>query len=152
MMLLVLDKNPAEAALKVPKGIRHKQLLELSQMISDVVGFGYKPLPTGKAIKKWIEKNKEWVLVYAKVLRNNLNLSKETLIKYNCLLNLLEESCRDIERNMPLVVPNAKTAVFRYVKEYKDTEYPTNTELPIDVAVKEYKRYLKWKGYNLEFE
>lgn len=152
MMLLVLDKNPHTAARKVPEGIRHKQLLELFQMISDVVGFGYKPLPTGKAIKKWIEKNKEWVLVYAKVLRNNLNLSKETLIKYNCLLDLLEESCRDIEGRIPIIVPNLKTAIFRYVKEYEEfTEYSTNAELPIDIVIKEYEKYVefkkdKWKG------
>ena len=33
MMLLVLDKNPYTAATKVPEGIRHKQLLELMQML-----------------------------------------------------------------------------------------------------------------------
>ena len=91
MTLLILDKNPAEAAKKVPEGIRHKQLLELMQMLSDVLHFGYARIPAGKKLKEWIGKNKEWVLVYAKVLRNNLNLSKETLIKYNCLLDLLEE-------------------------------------------------------------
>ena len=79
MMLLVLDKNPHIAAEKVPKGIRHKQLLELFQMLSDVLHFGYARIPTGKKLKEWIGKNKEWVLVYAKVLRNNLNLTRETL-------------------------------------------------------------------------
>ena len=59
------------------------------------------------------------------------------------------EECKDAEGREPLVVPNAKTAIFRYVKEYEGTEYPTNTELPIDVAEKEYEKYLKWKGYDL---
>ena len=152
MMLLVLDKNPHTAAEKVPKGIRHKQLLELMQMLSDVLHFGYTRIPTGKKLKEWIEKHKEWVLVYAKILMGTLNLSKETLIKYNCLLDLLAESCRDIEGRIPIIVPNLKTAIFRYVKEYEEfTEYSTNAELPIDVAIKEYEKYVefkkdKWKG------
>ena len=146
MMLLVLDKNPAEAAEKVPKGIRHKQLLELMQALSDVLHFGYARIPTSKKIKEWIEKHKEWVLVYAKVLRNKLNLSKKTLIKYNCLLDLLEESCRDIEGRIPIIVPNLKTAIFRYVKEYEEfTEYSTNAELPIEIAIKEYEKYVEFK-------
>lgn len=146
MMLLILDENPCTAAHRVPEKLKHKQLLELMQMISCVVNFGYDRIPQGKALKEWIEKNKEWVYTYCKVLMHMLPMKTSTCIKYRCLIDLLYEECRDIERNMPLVVPNAKTAVFRYVKEYKGTEYPTNTELPIDVAVKEYERYLKWKG------
>lgn len=30
MMLIVLDKNPIEAALKIPKKLKFKQLLELA--------------------------------------------------------------------------------------------------------------------------
>ena len=145
MMLLILDKNPYTAAMKVPKGIRHEQLLELMQMLSDVLHFGYAHIPTGKKLKEWIGKNKEWVLVYAKVLGNNLNLSKETVIKYNCLLDLLEESCRDIEGKVAPIVPNLETAILRYVKEYEDTEYPTDTELPIEIAIKEYEKYAEFK-------
>lgn len=152
MMLLVLDKNPAEAAVRVPKGIRHKQLLELAQMLSDVLHFGYARIPTGKKLKEWIGKNKEWILVYAKILMGTLNLSKETQIKYKCLLDLLAESCRDIEGRIPIIVPNLETAIFRYVKEYEEfTEYSTNAELPIEIAIKEYEKYVefkkdKWKG------
>lgn len=149
MMLLVLDKNPCTAAHRVPEKLKHKQLLELMQMISCVVDFGYKKIPQGKAIKEWICKNKLWVYTYAKVLMHDLNLKRSTKIKYKCLMDLLYEECKDIEESMPLVIPNAHTAIFRYVKEYEDTEYPTNTELPIDVAVKEYEKYLKWKGYDI---
>ena len=145
-MLLILDENPTEAALSVPKTLQHKQLLELMQMLSHILDFGYEKLPQGRDLKAWIRKNKLWTYTYAKVLMHDLNLKKSTKIKYKCLLDLLEESCRDLDE-CPLVVPNATTAVFRYVKEYKGTEYPTNSELPIDVAVKEYRRYLKWKGY-----
>ena len=58
MFLLVLSSNPVEAATLVPKRYRHKQLLELMQMISCIVDFGYKQLPTGKKIKEWIEQHK----------------------------------------------------------------------------------------------
>lgn len=149
MMLLVLDKNPTEAALSVPQELRHKQLLELMQMLSCVVDFGYDKIPQGRELKAWICKNKLWVYTYAKVLMQDLNLKRSTQIKYKCLLDLLYEECRDIEESMPLVIPNAHTAVFRYVKEYKGTKYSTNTELPINIAVEEYEKYLKWKGYNL---
>lgn len=154
-MLLILDENPTEAALSVPKALQHKQLLELVQMLSHILDFGYEKLPQGRELKAWICKNKLWTYTYAKVLIHDLNLKKSTKIKYKCLLDLLEESCRDLDEccrdldECPLVVPKATTAVFRYVKEYEDTEYPTNSELPIDVAVKEYEKYLKWKGYDL---
>lgn len=36
------------------------------------------------------------------------------------------------------------TAIFRYRKGY-ECEYESNLELPIDVAVEEYKKYLNWK-------
>lgn len=146
MMLLILDKNPAEAAKKVPKGIRHKQLLELMQMLSDVLHFGYARIPTGKKLKEWIGKNKEWVIVYAVVLMKDLNLSNETRIKYKCLLDLLAEKCRDIEGRIPIIVSNLETAIFRYVKEYEEfTEYSTNAELPIETAIKEYEKYVEFK-------
>ena len=146
MFLIILDKNPYEAAVKIPEGYKHKQLLELMQMISCVVDFGYKQLSNGKEIKNWIKKNKLWVCTYIKVLMDNVNVSSSTYIKYKCLLDLLYEDCKDIEETLPLVIPNARTAVFRYVKEYKEfTEYETNTELPIDIAIKEYEKYMNWK-------
>ena len=39
-----------------------------------------------------------------------------------------------------------KTAIFRYVKEYEEfTEYSTNAELPIEVAIEEYEKYVEFK-------
>lgn len=146
MFLIILDKNPTEAAYKVPERYKHKQLLELMQMLSCVVDFGYKQLPNGKEIKAWINKNKLWVYTYAKVLMQEVNVKRNTQIKYKCLLDLLYEDCKDIEETLPLVIPNAKTAVFRYKEEYSEfTKYKTNTELPISIAIKEYERYINWK-------
>ena len=68
-------------------------------------------------------------------------LKEETRIKYQALLDLLILKCKYI------IVPNAKTAIFRYVKEYEgNTVYNTDTELPIEVAIDEYKKYAEWKG------
>ena len=145
MFLIILDKNPTEAALKVPEKYKHKQLLELMQMLSCVVDFGYKQLPNGKEIKAWINKNKLWVYTYAKVLMQEVNLKRNTQIKYKCLLDLLEESCKDFDEWYS-IIPNAKTAVFRYKEEYSEfTKYKTNTELPISIAIEEYERYINWK-------
>lgn len=146
MFLLVLSSNPVEAAMLVPKRYQHKQLLELMQMLSCVVNFGYEKLPNGKEIKKWIEKNPDWTYMYAKILMQNVNLTEETKIKYKCLIDLLNLKCPK-----RLCVPNATTAIFRYVKEYAEfTEYNSNSELPIDVAIEEYRKYIikKEEWYN----
>lgn len=83
----------------------------------------------------------------------DLNLSNETQIKYKCLLDLLAEKCRDIEGRIALIVPNLETAIFRYVKEYEEfTEYSTNAELPIGIAIKEYEKYMDWKKKNFTLQ
>ena len=66
----------------------------------------------------------------------------ETKIKYECLLNLLwVTKCKRY-----IAVPDADTAIWRYTEEYaENTKYDTNTELPIEDAVKEYGRYIEWK-------
>lgn len=70
MMLIILDKDPVKAAESLPESIRHKQLLELMQMLSFVVNFGYDKIPQGKKIKEWISDNKVWVCRYTEVLFN----------------------------------------------------------------------------------
>ncbi len=145
MFLIILDKDPYEAALKVPEYYKHKQLLELMQMLSCVVNFGYKQLPNGKEIKDWIKRNLEWTYTYAKTLFlvKKGSLKDKTKIKYNCLLDLMELECFNL-------VNDAATAVFRYTEKYKKfTKYETNTELPIKVAIEEYNNYIKWKESNL---
>ena len=111
------------------------------QMLSCVVDFGYEKLPTGKEIKAWINKNSYWVYTFAKVLMRQVNLKEETKIKYNCLLDLLY-----LKTERSIIVPNIKTAVFRYKKEYaENTTYKTNSELPVEIVIKEYEKYIKWK-------
>lgn len=146
MMLIVLDKDPMESARKVPASIRHKQLLELMQMLSCVVNFGYDKIPQGKKIKEWISNYKLWVLDYVVTLyelfcETAKNPKEETIIKYHCLVDLLYCQCVGQKYIEPT------TAIFRYVKEYKNTSYPTNTELPIDECISEYKKYVEWKGW-----
>ena len=142
MMLLILSADPVEAANLVPKKIRHKQLLELMQMISCVVNFGYEHLPNASEMKEWIMDHASWMHVYAKNLFNSIKEpNEETRIKYKCLLDLLYLKDKSVK------VPNIETAIFRYVKEYKNnTIYKTNEELPISEAIKEYKKYAAWKG------
>ena len=141
MFLIILDSNPTNAALKIPKKYKHKQLLELMQMISCGVDFGYKQLPTGKEIKAWINKNSYWVYTFAKVLMSQVNLKEETKIKYNCLLDLLY-----LKTGRGIIVPNITTGIFRYKKEYaENTTYKTNSELPVEIVIKEYEKYIKWK-------
>ena len=144
MFLLVLHESPVEAALAVPDRLKHKQLLELMQMLSCVLDFGYKQIPQGKEIKEWIGRHKGWVHVYAKTLLRSLkNLNPQTIIKYKCLIDLLGEEF------IGTLVPDLTTAIFRYAKEYeKKTSYKSNSELPIKTAINEYKKYLKWKEEN----
>lgn len=143
MMLIVLDKNPVIAADLVPDKIKLKQLLELCQMVcscgySDI----YKKVKQGKNIQEWIKKNHTWVKCYAKTL---FDWCKENR-------KLTNKTCNDISQiiiSMPVLfwVLPIRTAVFRYSKEYKNTSYPTDSELPIDVAVAEYNKYVDWKGW-----
>lgn len=65
---------------------------------------------------------------------------KQTLIKYKCLLDLLSCECEGEEYEQP------STAVLRYKEDYK-CKYPTNAKLPIDIATKEYAKYVDWKGW-----
>ena len=143
-MLLILSPNPTDAAYAIPEKLRHKQLLELMQMFSCVIDFGYKQIPQGKEIKEWMNRGHiAWCYTFAKLLMWLVedSLSEETKVKYNCILELLR--LKD-ERT---VVPNLKTAIFRYVKEYApNTIYTSGSELPITEAVPEYKEYVKWKG------
>lgn len=148
MMLLVLDKNPFKASEQLPKKYEHKQLLELMQMISCVVDFGYKQIPQGKEIKEWIKKNARWVYYFAMHTFRRLykNLSETTQVKYDCILHLLWLYCRESDVDWVLLA-DLTTAIWRYSKEY-ESEYPTNSELPIEVVCELYKKYLlEFKGF-----
>ena len=143
MMLIVLDKNPVKAAQLVPNKLKFKQLLELCQMICscglcDV----YKKIPQGKKIQEWIKRNPTWVFEYASELfyycYDNIKMTPKTCddirkIRDSLSIYYYDYSCK------------IKTAIFRYKKGYSGTTYATDTELPVDVAVREYKKYMEWK-------
>lgn len=150
MFLLVLDKNPFKASELIPQRYKHKQLLELMQMISCVVDFGYEKLSQGKDIKEWIKRNQRWVYYFGMHTFRSLynNLSEETRIKYDCILHLLWlYACDNTEDGF--LPSDITTAIFRYKLGYK-CEYVSNSELPIEVAVNEYKRYVEWKEKQYE--
>lgn len=146
MFLLVLDKSPYKAAELVPDRLKFKQLLELGQLIcSAEISNVYKKINQGKELQKWVRNNRAWTYWFAMFLYdyclNNLNLKAETIMK-------IKEIIRDLHNSTDITKENEypKNAIFRYVKEYAEfTEYETNSELPIDVAIQEYKRYLEYK-------
>lgn len=141
-MLIICDKNPIRAAELVPDRLKFKQLLELCQMLCSV-GYSniYKKIPQGKAIQEWIKRNPTWTKEYIIHLFQWCKENKK----------LTNKTCNDISQiimSMPVLfwVLPIKTAIFRYNKNYKGTSYPTDSELPIDVAVAEYNKYMEWKN------
>lgn len=141
-MLIILDKNPIVAANLVPDKIKFKQLIELCQMICSC-GYCdiYKKVRQGQNIQEWIKKNHTWVKSYAKTLldwcEENINLKLKTYQDLNNIISSMPVS---------LWVLPIRTAILRY-KEGYECKYSTNTELPIDIAIEEYKKYVAWKGW-----
>ena len=153
MMFLVLDKDPTESVNYLlehtNKKYLKKQILELMQLIcsagySDV----YKKIPQGKAIQNWIKasnNNEMYVYFYMNyalyLLYNDIynfipDNQQKIFIDYANKMDLFWDQC---EENV------IKTAIFRYQKQYRETTYETNIELPIDICINEYRKYLKWK-------
>ena len=157
VMLIICDESPVKSAAYLikhtNKNFCFKSLLELSQLIcSCEISSVYKPIKQGKELQEWIKKYHFWIITfYAQLfryVRKNLNLKESTIIKFLKIQGDLSDyyfknKCKNRK---------PKTAIFRYVKEYEEfTEYPTNTELPIEIAIKEYEKYVefkkdKWKG------
>ena len=147
MFLLVLDKNPYKAAELIPDRLKFKQLLELGQLICSAgISDVFKPIKQGKELQEQIKKYHFWIITFYaqlfKYIRKNINLKESTIIKFLRIQGDLsdyyfENNCRNRK---------PQTAIFRYVKEYAEfTEYGSNSELPIDVAINEYKKYIEWK-------
>lgn len=144
-MLIILDKNPKDAATLVPNKIKFKQLLELGQLICSVkYSSVFKPVAQGKEIQEWIKRNPRWVFSYFKALLswsiNHVKMSYETKNKF---MNILYDFYEVFKNRSTIEI---KTAIFRYSLEYKNTQYSSNSELPISRAIKEYRKYVEWKG------
>lgn len=145
MMLIILDKNPHKSAELVPDRLKFKQLLELGQLICSAgISNVFKPIKQGRVLQEWVKNNKLWVDKYFVDLFNwsikNINLKRQT---YNKLFKIrlnLSDSIGYIKIRHP------KTAIFRYIKDYTEfTKYKSDSELPINIAVKEYQKYIKYK-------
>lgn len=142
MMLIVLDKNPIKSAELVPDKIKFKQLLELCQLICSAgICDVYKPIRQGKKLQNWVKEHQGWVYNYGLHLftwcRLHINMSDKTIadtLKILCSLDGWLFSCTSTD-----------TAIFRYSSGYK-SNISTDTELDIDKCVKEYRKYVQWKG------
>lgn len=149
MFLLILDKNPYKAAELIPDRLKFKSLLELTQLLASCgITNQFKPVKQGKKICEWINRNENIFFVYCYYCNllnwceDNIKMLPATWIKLLKTRDYLWQETRKCRTsNLPI-----KNAIFRYVKEYAEfTEYESNSELPIDVAINEYKRYLEYK-------
>ena len=145
-MLLVLNKRPRESARLIPDKIKFKQLLELGQLIcSTDISSVFKPVKQGKEIQSWIKRHPYWVSLYFENLycwvKHCIKISNETNDKFAKILFDLRKS---VNYKSNVLLPN--TAIFRYSSRYKGTQYHNNSELPVEEVIKEYKKYIEWKG------
>ena len=146
MMLIIMSPNAHESAdllvANTNKSFVFKQTLELAQLICSS-GFSkvYKKINQAKELKEWIKYYDFWTQCYfsdlVKWCEKNVNLSQKTIndwydIRRDMLLN------NNVSIYKPLF---PTTAIWRYSKDYK-SEYPTNSELPIDVVCELYKKYI----------
>lgn len=152
MMLFILDKNPRGAVKYLinnsPKILYTKQLLELGQLISSC-GYSniYKKVNQGIEIQKWILKNTAWTYrYYGELLKGCLtnsgyNYNSKTISKFYSIYRDIRRACL----GMYTSTFEPETGIFRYTEEYKESNYPSNSEIPIEECVEEYKKYLNWK-------
>lgn len=143
MFLLVLDKDPVKSAKLIPTKIRFKQLLELCQLVcSSGMSNIYKPIKQGKDLQKWVKNNPKWTYYFLDTLLNYCEkynkANIDTIIKFHDIAFELLGYCNED------MVYNPTTAIFRYSKDYQ-SDIPTNTELPIDECIEQYKKYVEWE-------
>lgn len=151
MMLIVCDTDPKKAVDYLVNNSSQrfytKQLLELYQLICSC-GYSsiFNKIPQGKEIQAWIKQNPKWTMCYLYHLLDKCkNYYKPvTMGKFHKInketLNILNLTIENINS-----YPEINTIIFRYRKDYNGTNYSTNSELPTDLAIKEYKKYLNWK-------
>ena len=148
MMLIITSPNAQESVdwlvENTSKQFCFKQLIELCQLLAGCgITDRMKPIVQGKELKSWILRNKQWVYSYMVCLVNwtkkNIKMSMATVYKIDNILSDLFKVATDF------VEP--KTAIWRYSKDY-ESEYMSNSELPIEVVTELYKTYLReFKGF-----
>lgn len=151
MFLLILDKDPLKSAQLVPDKLKFKQLIELCQLICSAgISDIYKPIKQGKALQEWVKKHPEYIAIYMWSLKDyckdNIRLKYKTVFDIEQIYFDLYYFCKD---RVKMIKEPTTTAIFRYSKDYEGfTKHSTNTELPIDECIKEYKKYIEWKMLN----
>ena len=146
MMLIVADRDPYKnvkyIAEHTNKNFLFKSLLELAQLIcSTGVSSVYKPVNRGKEIQEWILKNKLWIyrnytgLLFSRL--SKINMKSKTALD---LYQIREDLWDSIEHKKRIVYP--KTCIFRYKKDY-NSKYKSNSSLPIEEGIKEYRKYIE---------
>ena len=148
MMLIITSVNPYMASEylidNTNKNFCFKSLLEIAQLISSCgISSVYREVKQGKMLKEWIKQNISWVYRFYCSLflwcLKNINLKDKTK---KDLLQIENDLFNHLDGNL---IP--KTAIWRYSKEY-ESEYPTNSELDIDLVCELYKTYLReFKGF-----
>lgn len=151
MMFIILDKNPIKAVDKLPHSVRFKQLIELTQLLSSCgVTDVYKSIPQGKELQKWILKHLDYIWFYYSNLyywcTKNIKLSDKTNMDIRRVLGDLWDKQSFNENG--LVEHDPQTIVFRYSKDYTNTNIQSKTLLPIDLGIQEYEKYTQWKINN----
>ena len=156
MMFIIANVDPDEAAIYLrehtSKVFRFKQLIELAQLVCSA-GFSdiYKTVARGKVIQEWIKKNRYFTYRYMKrlwyIALSETNIKPETSLKLYKIMNALFDSA-SADNAFDL---NIKTGIFRYKKGY-ESEFPSNTELPIRTCVNEYRKYITTFKFPREVE
>lgn len=154
MMLLICEKSYKENAKYLIKNTNKnyifKNLLELTQLLATCgITDQMKPLRQGKQICEWIKRNENIYFVngyYGALLswcEDNIKMLPTTWLKLLKTRDYLWQEAKKCRTpNEPI-----KTAIWRYSKEYR-SDYPTNSELPIEVVCELYKTYLcEFKGF-----
>ena len=150
MQLYILDEDPLESANilfnKTNPQYAFKMLIELGQLIcSTSISNVYKSVSQGKRQQEFIIYHSSWIFSYFNRLyylcaHSNLNLSSNTENKL----------CRiGYDLSQSFSSSNIIEAPFRYSKEYK-CNILTDTILPIEECIKEYRKYLEWKIIQLK--
>ena len=146
MMLIVADRNPINnfkfLVENTNKNFCFKQTLELAQLICSCgISNVYKPMKQGKELQKWILENKLWVFRFYNALwfwcAAYIKLEPKTLCD---LYKIKDDLWENIVNKKRISYP--KTGIFRYKKEY-ESSYESNSELPLDTCIEEYRKYIK---------
>lgn len=146
MMLIVADRDPYKNAHYIAKhtnkNFLFKSLLEIAQLVCSAgISSVYKPVNRACEIQDWILKNKLWVhRYYTTLLYLSLGHVKMGLKTIADLYAVSDDLWVSIEKKKRINYP--KTCIFRYKKGY-ESKYKSNSELPLEEGIKEYRKYIE---------